>query len=58
MKEKCICDLKEREEKLLREGSWVNLYISREHGEYFIVALSDGRATMRIHYCPQCGKKL
>jgi hypothetical protein len=57
--EKCICELNKGEEKLITKGSWVNLYISRDnYDEYWIEAISDGRASMKIDYCPKCGKKL
>jgi hypothetical protein len=54
----CLCQLKDNEEKLITEGYWINLYIYKEYGEYFIKALSDGRADMKIDYCPKCGRKL
>ena len=56
--EECICNLSEGEEKLISNGSWVDLYISLKDGEYWIEAISDGRASMRIDYCPKCGRKL
>ena len=58
MDKKCLCDLKDREEKLITQGSWVNLYITKEHDEYWINAVGDGIAAMRIKYCPECGRKL
>jgi hypothetical protein len=56
--ENCICSVREGEERLISQGAYVDLYISREYGEYHIVALSDGRASTRIYYCPECGRKL
>lgn len=58
MDEKCLCDLNEGEEKLITKGSWVDLYIAKSYGEYWIKAISDGRADMRIDFCPKCGRKL
>lgn len=58
MEEKCICEVSESEEKLIDEGSYVNLYISRDEYGYWINAIADGRASMKIDYCPKCGRKL
>lgn len=58
MNQTCLCDLKEGQEKIISQGHWVNLYIAIEEGEYWIRAISDGRADLRIHYCPKCGRKL
>lgn len=55
---KCICDLKDKEEKLITNGNWVDLYIKLERKEYWIVAMADGNAMMKIDYCPKCGRKL
>ena len=56
--DKCICDLKEGEEKLITIGDWVNLYILLRDKEYWLIANADGRAEMMLHYCPVCGRKL
>lgn len=56
--DECICNLSKGEEKLISNGSWVDLYMSLKDGEYWIEAISDGRVSMRIDYCPKCGRKL
>lgn len=56
--EECICNLEEGEEKLIRRGSWNDLYLRLSNGEYRINAIADGIASMKIEYCPKCGKKL
>ena len=58
MNDKCICDLKEKEEKRITHGDWVDLYIKLEDKEYWIVAEAEGNAMMKIEYCPKCGRKL
>ena len=54
----CICDLKDREEKEITKGSWVDLYITFRDGDYIIEAIADGISSMFINYCPICGRKL
>ena len=56
----CICqELKLEEEKLISEGAWVDLFIYRDkHDYYYITAISDGRADIKIKYCPMCGRRL
>lgn len=58
MEEKCICNLTEGQEKLISNGSYVDLYAKRDKYGYWISAISDGRADMKINYCPICGRKL
>lgn len=55
----CICyGLKEGKQKLISNGSYVDLYMRLLDGEYYIEAICDGRASMKIDYCPCCGRKL
>lgn len=54
----CICDLKVDEEKLITDGCWNSLWIERDKYDYLIVAAGEGIASMKIGYCPKCGKKL
>ena len=58
MNKKCICDVKEGEEKEISKGQWVDLYITLNDDEYRIEAVADGRASMYINYCPMCGRNL
>lgn len=55
----CICNLSKGQQKLITQGSWVNLYIERDCcGDYLLEAIDDGRADMQINYCPICGRCL
>ncbi len=54
----CICDLKNGEEKLICNGNWNTLYIERDHDEFYLVAKADGNVSMRLNYCPECGRVL
>ena len=53
------CNISNNESKLITLGNWINLDINRNsEGDYYIVAISDGRAEAKINYCPFCGRKL
>ena len=56
---KCVCELvKEGYPEEVSIGNLVNMYMSKEDDEYYIEAVSDGKAVMRLNYCPKCGRKL
>ena len=56
---KCICELiKEGCSEKLSIGDWVDIYIRKEDGEYYIEAIADGNAYLTLNYCPKCGRKL
>ena len=56
---KCICEIvKEGYSETISIGTYVNMYMTKKDGEYYIEAISDGKATMRLNYCPKCGRKL
>ena len=56
--DKCICGVHENEVKRIAEGAWVDLYINKEAEDYLIEAISSGRASLKINFCPICGRKL
>jgi len=58
MSNKCICNLKEGTEYRIVQGNWCDLLISLEKGKYWIIGEGDGRAMVKINYCPICGRKL
>lgn len=48
-----------KENKIYKiEGSWVNLEVKKMYEDIIIQAYGDGVATMKINYCPMCGRKL
>ena len=56
---KCICEMvREGHSETISIGAYVNIYMRKEYGEYYIEAVSDGKAVMRLNYCPKCGRKL
>ena len=56
---KCICELiKEGCSEKLSIGDWVDIYIRKEDGEYYIEAIADGNAYMKLNNCHKCGRKL
>ncbi len=56
---KCVCELvKEDYPEKLSIGNWVDMYISKEGDEYYIEAVGDGKAYLKLNYCPKCGRKL
>ena len=56
---KCVCKLiKEGQSKKLSVGSWVDIYMRKEDGKYYIEAIADGNAYLTLNYCPKCGRKL
>ena len=56
---KCVCELiKEGQSEKLSVGSWVDIYIRKEDGKYYIEAIADGNAYLELNYCPKCGRKL
>ena len=55
----CICEnLKNDYDTFLEQGDWNTMYIRKYYDEYFIRALGDGFVSIKINYCPFCGKKL
>ena len=56
---KCICELiKEGHSETISIGTYVNIYMRKEYGEYYIEAKADGNAYLKLNYCPKCGRKL
>lgn len=55
---KCICNLEDGQKIIMDEGCWTYLKLNREHDGYYIEAWGDDVASMRINYCPKCGRKL
>ena len=56
---KCICELiKEGHSEKLSVGDWNDIYMRKEYGKYYIEAIADGNAYLRLNYCPKCGRKL
>ena len=56
---KCICELiKEGYSEKLSIGAWVDIYMRKEDGKYYIEAIADGNAYWELNYCPECGRKL
>ena len=56
---KCICELvKEGFSEKISSGTWVDMYIRKEYGKYYIKAVADGNAYLKLNYCPKCGRKL
>ena len=56
---KYICELiKEGHSEKLSIGDWVDIYMRKEDGEYYIEAIADGNAYWELNYCPICGRKL
>ena len=56
---KCICEtVREGHSETISIGAYVNMYMVKEDDEYYIEAVSDGKAVMRLNYCPKCGRKL
>ena len=56
---KCVCEIvKEGYPETISIGTYVNMYMVKEDDEYYIEAVSDGKAVMRLNYCPKCGRKL
>ena len=56
---KCVCELiKEGQSEKLSVGSWVDIYMRKEYGKYYIEAIADGNAYLTLNYCPKCGRKL
>ena len=56
---KCVCKfIKEGQSKKLSVGSWVDIYMRKEDGKYYIEAIADGNAYLTLNYCPKCGRKL
>lgn len=56
----CICKKIEKGEKeYVSHGDWNSIAIERdEYGEYYIVAIGDGKAYLKLNYCPKCGRGL
>ena len=54
---KCICELiKEGHSEKLSVGDWNDIYIRKEYGKYYIEAIADGNAYLKLNYCcPKCG---
>lgn len=40
------------------KGDWTDLQIHKEDDEWWITALGDGRADLKLNYCPMCGTHL
>ena len=56
---KCVCELiKEGQSEKFSVGSWVDIYMRKEDGKYYIEAIADGNAYLTLNYCPKCGRKL
>lgn len=56
---KCICEIvKEGYPETISIGNWINMYMVKKDGEYYIEAVADGKARMILNYCPVCGRKL
>ena len=56
---KCICeDLIEGVDRKIAVGDWNDMYILKQRGDYYIKAISDGYVSIKINYCPICGRKL
>ena len=56
---KCICELVEEGcSEYLLVGDWVDICIKKEDSKYYIEALADGNAYLKLNYCPKCGRKL
>ena len=56
---KCICELiKEGHSETISIGTYVNIYMRKEYGKYYIEAKADGNAYLKLNYCPKCGRKL
>jgi hypothetical protein len=56
-----VCNLKEKEYKLLRGTGQNNLCIEFKNGEYKIFSMKDNYTDIveiKINFCPLCGKKL
>lgn len=56
--DKCICNLKNGEETHLADGDWTLLKLKKLDDGFYIEGWGDGVASMRINYCPKCGRKL
>ena len=56
---KCICEtVREGHSETISIGTYVNIYMRKEYGEYYIEAKADGNAYLKLNYCPKCGRKL
>ena len=56
---KCICEtVREGYSETISIGTYVNIYMRKEYGEYYIEAKADGNAYLKLNYCPKCGRKL
>ena len=56
---KGVCELiKEGLSEKLSVGDWNDIYMRKEYGNYYIEAIADGNAYLRLNYCPKCGRKL
>ena len=50
---KCICELiKEGRSEKLSTGEWNDIYMRKEYGKYYIEAIADGNAYLKLNYCP------
>jgi len=62
MNKECMCNLKENTENKIIVGDYCNLLIKKEtwmkENYYYIIGEGDGRATLKINYCPICGREL
>ena len=56
---KCICEsIEDGHSERLSVGDWVDIYMRKEYGKYYIEAIADGNAYWELIYCPKCGRKL
>lgn len=56
---KCVCkELKDNCDTTIAEGDWNTMYMTKEGHDYYIKALSDGYVSIKINYCPFCGRKI
>ncbi len=55
---KCICDLKEYEQKIICGDMYTYLALTKIKGVYYLEASGDDVFESEIKYCPYCGHKL
>lgn len=53
-----ICKALEEKGEYRLDGSWTSLEIIKENDGYYCNALGDGKASMSINFCPNCGCQL
>lgn len=54
----CICNIPIHQEILLTRENWKDIYMCRDSQGYYIEVIEESSASIRIKYCPFCGRGL